>query len=109
MGNNQSQIQVNKSVIKGIFAALGSFFGMEGKENKIQMQKQEELEKELEAIRKEEEKLGATKRINKLSDTLQSYRVDPEKLKTTNKVPKIKTANIKETKKIKNEEREIGD
>ena len=109
MRSNQSQMQVNKSMIKGIFVALGSFFGMEGKENKIQMQKQEELEKELEAIRKEEEKLGATKRINKLSDTLQSYRVDPEKLKTTNKVPKIKTANIKETKKIKNEETEIGD
>ena len=109
MGSNQSQMQVNKSMIKGIFVALGSFFGMEGKENKIQMQKQEELEKELEAIRKEEEKLGATKRINKLSDILQSYKVEPEKLKTAKKISKVKTENIPEIKKTKIEDREIGD
>ena len=109
MGNNQSQIQVNKSVMKGIFAALGSFFGLEGKESKEQLQKQEDLEKELEAIRKEEEKLGATKRINKLGDSLQSYKVSPEKLHAAKKTPKIQPVKRKEQEEIKNEGREIGD
>lgn len=116
MKSNQTQSEVNIPFMKGIASAFLSVLGVEGKQANLQKQKQEELEKELEEIRKEEEKIGATKRMNQLRKSLQEYDIPTQKAKTTRKSPKMNSAKVNATTKqpiYKNRkeevDREIGD
>lgn len=116
MKSNQTQSEVNISFMKGIASAFLSVLGVEGKQANIQKQREEELEKELEEIRKEEEKIGATKRMNQLRKRLQEYDIPNEKAKAARKSPKMNSSKVNAVAKQpihenKKEEidREIGD
>lgn len=98
------QYEVNKSFFKGIGSALGDIFGF-GRKNKELAKQEQRLNEELELIKKEEEKLGATKRINKLTADIQNHELEPKriniaksstKLKTPKKVVQDKTKSIKD-------------
>lgn len=90
MENNQMQYEVNTSFFKGIGYALGDIFGL-GRKNKELAKQEQRLNEELELVKKEEEKLGATKRIDKLASDLQNHELESNKINITKSSTKLKT------------------